>query len=62
MLVVAAADDKVISPATGRKIAQLYPQATFEEAAGAGHLLIMEPGAARLAGRCADWMEEVTGR
>jgi pimeloyl-ACP methyl ester carboxylesterase len=60
--VVSGADDRVIAAATGRKIAELYSQATFAEERGAGHLLIMEKGAAGLAGRCADWLETVTRR
>ena len=43
-----ASDDKVISPVTGRKVAGLYANATFEEDAGRGHFLIMEQGAATL--------------
>jgi non-heme chloroperoxidase len=60
VLVVSGSDDKVISAATGRKVAGLYANATFEEAAGRGHFLIMEDGAAKLAGRCADWLASVT--
>ena len=60
VLVVSGSDDKVISPVTGRKVAGLYPNATFEEDSGRGHFLIMEQGAARLAARCADWMEKIT--
>jgi non-heme chloroperoxidase len=58
VLVVSGSDDKVISATTGRKIAQLYPGATFQEAAGRGHFLIMEEGSSELAERCADWVEE----
>ncbi len=60
VLVVSGSEDKVISAVTGRKIAALYAHATFDEAAGRGHFLIMEEGAARLAGRCADWLAKVT--
>jgi non-heme chloroperoxidase len=56
VLVVAGAEDKVISPVTGRKVAALYAHATFEEAAGMGHMLIMEQGAPSLASRCVDWL------
>jgi non-heme chloroperoxidase len=58
VLVVSSSDDKVISATTGRKIAQLYPQATFHEAAGRGHFLILEDGSRQLAERCADWIEQ----
>ncbi len=62
VLVVSGSQDKVISPVTGRKVAQLYRNGTFEEDAGRGHFLIMEEGAAQLAERCADWMAKVTKR
>lgn len=60
VLVVAGADDRVISPETGRNVAALYADSVFEEAPGRGHFLIMEEGAAGLAGRCADWLDQVT--
>jgi pimeloyl-ACP methyl ester carboxylesterase len=60
VLVISGSDDKVISAETGRKVAGLYAHATFEAAAGRGHFLIMEEGAAKLAGRCADWLASVT--
>jgi pimeloyl-ACP methyl ester carboxylesterase len=57
VLVIAGSDDRVISLATGRRIAQLYgDRATFHEAAGHGHFLLLEPGSQPLARRCADWM------
>ena len=56
VLVVSGSDDKVVSAVTGRKIAQAYPGATFHEAAGRGHFLIMEDGSRQLAERCADWI------
>jgi non-heme chloroperoxidase len=62
LLVFAGSQDKVISAVTARKIAQMYPGATFHEAAGRGHFLIMEEGSQQLAARCADWMAEVTTR
>jgi non-heme chloroperoxidase len=58
VLVVSGSEDKVVSATTGRKIAQLYPGATFHEAAGRGHFLIMEEGAGELARRCAGWIEK----
>lgn len=60
VLVVSGSEDKVISAVTGRKVAALYAHATFEEAAGRGHFLIMEQRAAALAARCADWIAKVT--
>ena len=58
VLVVAGSEDKVISAVTGRKIAQLYAGATFREAAGRGHFLIMEQGSRQLAQSCSDWLGE----
>ena len=60
VMVVSGSEDKVISPITGRKVAALYANGTFEEDSGRGHFLIMEEGAAQLAGRCADWIAKVT--
>jgi len=59
VLVVSGSDDKAVSAVTGRKIAQLYPAATFREAAGRGHFLIMEDGSRELAESCADWIGEM---
>jgi len=59
VLVVSGSQDKVVSAATGRQIAQLYPgRATFHEAAGRGHFLLLEDGSRELAQHCADWMAE----
>lgn len=60
VLVVSGSEDKVISAVTGRKIAALYAHATFEEAVGRGHFLIMEEGAGKLATTCANWLDKVT--
>lgn len=58
-LVISGSHDKVVSAATGRQIAQLYPgRATYHEAAGHGHFLLLEDGSERLAQRCADWIAE----
>ena len=58
VLVVAGAQDKVISAVTGRKIAQLYAGSTFREAEGRGHFLILEEGSRQLARSCADWLAD----
>jgi pimeloyl-ACP methyl ester carboxylesterase len=60
VLVVSGSEDKVISPVTGRKVAGLYAHATFEEAAGRGHFLVMQEGAGQLAATCANWLDKVT--
>jgi len=63
VLVVAGSQDKVVSAATGRRIAQLYGRpATFREAQGHGHFLLLEEGWERLAGLCADWMEQASAQ
>lgn len=62
VLVVAGSDDKIVSAATGRKIAQLYGRlGMFHEVKGRGHMLPVEPGVPELAGMCADWMADVLG-
>lgn len=59
LLVVAGADDKVISAATGCRIAEFYgAKATFHEIAGRGHMLPLEPGCDKLAESCADWIAQ----
>jgi pimeloyl-ACP methyl ester carboxylesterase len=58
VLVISGSDDKVISPATARKVAEQYPGATFSEALGRGHFLVMEDGAKGLAERCAEWIAQ----
>ena len=63
VLVISGSDDKVISAATGRRVAQLYgSNATFHEAQGHGHFLLLEPGWERLAKRCADWISLQSAR
>ena len=57
VLVVSGSDDKVISASTGRRVAQLYgSNATYHEAQGHGHFLLLEPGWESVAERCADWI------
>ena len=56
VLMVFGSDDKVISARTGWQIAHRYGErATIHEAAGHGHMLLIEPGWERIAERCADW-------
>jgi pimeloyl-ACP methyl ester carboxylesterase len=60
VLVVTSAQDKVVSASTGRHIAELYGErATFHEAAGHGHFLLLEAGWERLAQLCVDWLEQI---
>ena len=56
MLVVAGVDDNLVSLATARATALGYSQAAFWEEAGHGHMLPVEPGAAEIASRIADWI------
>ena len=59
VLAISGSDDKLISAATGRRVAQLYgSNATFHEAQGHGHFLFLEPGWERIADRCADWITQ----
>jgi pimeloyl-ACP methyl ester carboxylesterase len=62
VLVIAGSDDKVISSATGRNVAQLYAgRSTFHELPGRGHFLVLEPGSAEVAQRCVDWLAQLDG-
>ncbi len=56
VLVVSGVDDNLVSLATARATALGYPQAAFWEEAGHGHMLPVEPGAAEIASRIADWI------
>jgi pimeloyl-ACP methyl ester carboxylesterase len=56
VLCVAGADDALISLATARATAAAYANADFWELAGHGHMLVLEPGAADVARRIADWI------
>lgn len=56
VLVVSGIDDNLVSLATARATALGYPQAAFWEEAGHGHMLPVEPGGERIAGRIADWI------
>lgn len=56
VLCVAGADDALISLATARATAAVYPQADLWELPGHGHMLVLEPGAEEIARRIADWI------
>jgi pimeloyl-ACP methyl ester carboxylesterase len=56
VLCVAGADDALISVATARATADAYSGATFWELAGHGHMLVLEPGAEKIARRIAEWI------
>ena len=56
VLCVSGSDDRLISLATARATAAGFPGATFWEAKGHAHLLLLEPGAEELARRIAQWI------
>ena len=56
MLCVSGTDDRLISLATARAATEGFPGATFWEADGHAHMLLLEPGAEALARRIAAWI------
>jgi pimeloyl-ACP methyl ester carboxylesterase len=60
VLCVAGADDALISVATARATADAYSGATFWELAGHGHMLVLEPGAEKIARRIAEWISRLS--
>lgn len=60
VLVVSGTEDRGVSVHTAREIARRHGEgATFHEAAGFGHYLMLEPGWETIATHCADWMTAV---
>ena len=55
VLCVRGTDDRVVSHGTARATAAAYPGSAFWEPSGHGHMLLVEPGAAKLAGCIARW-------
>jgi non-heme chloroperoxidase len=56
VLCLVGADDKIVSPQTGRETVEPYRGATFWELDGHGHMLVLEPGAEQISRRIADWI------
>jgi pimeloyl-ACP methyl ester carboxylesterase len=56
VLCLVGADDALISPAAARATAQAYPGSTFWELSGHAHMLVLEPGAEKIASRIAAWI------
>jgi pimeloyl-ACP methyl ester carboxylesterase len=56
VLCLAGRDDNLVSIATARASAAGYRGATFLELEGHGHMLVLEPGAEKIARRIADWL------
>ena len=55
VLCVSGTDDRLVSLATAQATAAPLKNATFYEAPGHGHMLLLEPGADDLARRIAEW-------
>ncbi len=49
---------ELVSLATARETAAPYRDATFWELPGHGHMLVLEPGAATIAQRIAEWIPD----
>lgn len=58
VLCLAGADDNLVSVASVRATAEGYPGAPLWELEGHGHMLVLEPGAERIARRIADWIPD----
>jgi non-heme chloroperoxidase len=56
VLCLCGSDDRIVSVATARATASAYPDATFWELDGHGHMLLLEPGAEDIARRIVDWI------
>lgn len=56
VLCLSGSDDRIVSLATARATADGFKGATFWELDGYGHMLLLEPGADKIAGRVADWI------
>ncbi len=58
LLAIAGGDDRVIAPDTVRAVADRHPEiATFENYPGVGHMLPVEPAAARIRADIRGWLE-----
>jgi pimeloyl-ACP methyl ester carboxylesterase len=55
VLCLVGSDDKIVSPQTARETVEAYRDATFWDLDGHGHMLVLEPGADRIARRIAQW-------
>ena len=55
VMCVSGTDDRLVSLASARATAAPFKNATFYEAPGHGHMLLLEPGAEDLARRIAEW-------
>jgi len=58
VLCLSGAEDHIVSLETARETARVYPQAEFWELENHAHMLLVEPGADKIAERIADWLEK----
>jgi non-heme chloroperoxidase len=56
VLCLSGADDNIVSLQSAHATASAYSQAEFWELEGHAHMLLLEPGAERIANRIADWL------
>ncbi|MFO1036431.1 MAG: alpha/beta fold hydrolase [Geminicoccaceae bacterium] len=61
VLVVRGTDDLVVSEGTARATAAAYPGAQHWEEPGHGHMLLVEPGADKIAVKILGWVEKAVG-
>jgi pimeloyl-ACP methyl ester carboxylesterase len=58
VLCLSGAEDHIVSLETARETASAYPQSEFWKLEKHGHMLLVEPGADKIAARIADWLEK----
>jgi pimeloyl-ACP methyl ester carboxylesterase len=56
VLCLSGAEDNIVSLQTARETARAYPEAEFWELSDHAHMLLLEPGADKIATRIADWL------
>ncbi|MEZ5827229.1 MAG: alpha/beta hydrolase [Hyphomicrobiales bacterium] len=56
LLCLAGTEDHIVSLETAKLAADAYPQAKFWELKDHAHMLLLEPGADKIASRIADWI------
>ncbi len=60
LLVLSAEHDRILPPRVVERIAQFYPQSTYEELPGLGHMMFAEPGGPVVAARLMEWLEALS--
>ena len=56
VLCLSGAQDNIVSLETAKQTAGAYPQSAFWKLKDHAHMLLIEPGAEKIAGRIADWL------